>query len=102
MYNGSERLPTIDANFAATSFGTDGGDLLNNDDVASVLTLPVPGVSALLFKDISFVENLTHQVRLACSTAAPTAPNAMRDHPQPDFSSQPLLEQSFRYHADHC
>ncbi len=77
IYNGSERLPTIDPNFAATSFGTDGGDLLNNDDVIGPDASGTWGI-ALLFKDISFVENLTHQVRLAFYGGT-NSPYAMRD-----------------------
>jgi hypothetical protein len=77
MYDGSERLPTLDANFAATSFGWDGGDLLNNDDVMGTDASGTWGI-ALLFKDISFVENLTHQVRLAFYGGT-NSPYSMRD-----------------------
>ncbi len=77
IYNGSERLPTIDANFAATSFGTDGGDLLNNDDCLGADASGTWGIG-LLFKDISFIENLTHQVRVVFYGGT-NDPKAMRD-----------------------
>ena len=84
IYNGSERLPTIDANFAATSFGWDGGDLLNNDDVMGTDASGTWGVG-LLFKDISFIENLTHQVRVVFYGGT-NDPKSMRDSRSSAFS----------------
>ncbi|GAB7079232.1 outer membrane homotrimeric porin [Megalodesulfovibrio paquesii] len=67
--NGSEQMPSVSADWNPTTFAWDSGKLLSSDDIlagTAALNHNNPagkwGV-ALLFKDISLVEDLTHQVR---------------------------------------
>lgn len=67
--NGSEQLPMVAGDWNPTSFAWDGGDLISSGgflagtaDLSHNNPAGKWGV-ALLFKDISFVEDLTHQVR---------------------------------------
>ena len=71
IYNGSERMPSIDANFNATTFGYNGGDALGRGNNAlsnangyDATTAGTWGV-ALQLNDISFIEDLTHQFIVA-------------------------------------
>lgn len=62
--NGSEMMPSIDPGFYGTTFGTDGYNILSSGDIVSYHAFGTMGV-ALLLKDISFVEDLTHTLRIA-------------------------------------
>ncbi|AGW13932.1 outer membrane homotrimeric porin [Megalodesulfovibrio gigas] len=84
--NGSEQLPMIAADWNPTTFAWDGGSLLTTDDLlanSAGLTHNNPagkwGV-ALLLKDISLMEDLTHQLRfLYASGTNSSKSRRMRD-----------------------
>lgn len=61
-YNGSERMPSIEAAFEGTSFGYDGG-WFDNYDVLGKNAAGTWGLG-LRFKDISFMDKLTHALQL--------------------------------------
>ena len=78
IYNGSERMPSIDPNFGATTFGTDFSELLNCN-IAFGKDLTGTWGLGLLFKDLSIIENLTHQIRLVFY-AGTSSTRSMRDY----------------------
>lgn len=61
-YNGSERLPTIDPDIYATSYGMDGSYY---GGAIQTIGYSISGTWAILarIKDISFIDNLTHTIR---------------------------------------
>lgn len=84
IYNGSERMPSIDANFNATTYGYAGGDalgrgnfVLSNCNQADASAAGTWGI-ALQLNDISFIENLTHQIIVAY-VAGTNSTRSMRD-----------------------
>lgn len=62
-YDGSERMPTVDAGWAGSSFGFDGGYGISSDTAIGSSPVGTWGV-ALRMKDISFMEDLTHAVQV--------------------------------------
>ncbi len=78
IYNGSERLPSIAPDFTGTSYGFHGSSLLTSDSILGKNASGTWGI-ALLFQDISFVEKLTHEVRVAFFGGT-NDPAAMRDY----------------------
>lgn len=77
--NGSEQLPMAAADWNPTTFAWDGGSLLISDDLlanSAGLTHNNPAGKwgmALLFKDISVVEDLTHQLRFLYASGTNSA-----------------------------
>jgi len=65
MWNGSERLPHIDGTFQATTFGFDGQALIGSAGDALGQSAEGTWGLALQFNDISFIEDLTHQLIVA-------------------------------------
>ncbi len=84
IWNGSEKMPSISSGFNATTFGYGGGDAMgrfnttladpnqNNATAAGTWGL------ALQFNNISFVEDLTHQIIVAY-VGGTNSPRSMRD-----------------------
>ncbi len=64
IWNGSERLPELDGTFQATTYGFDGQSLLNAGDIIGQSAEGTWGLS-LQFNDISFIEDLTHALRIS-------------------------------------
>ena len=62
-YDGSERMPTVDAGWSGSSFGFDGGYGISSDTILGTSPVGTWGV-ALRMKDISFMENLTHAIQV--------------------------------------
>lgn len=62
-YDGSERMPTIDASWQGSSFGFDGGYGISTDTVLGTSPVGTWG-AALRVKDITFIEDLTHAVQV--------------------------------------
>ena len=62
-YDGSERMPTVDASWTGSSFGFDGGYGISADTALGSSPVGTWGV-ALRAKDISFFENLTHTLQV--------------------------------------
>ena len=62
-YDGSERMPTVDASWTGSSFGFDGGYGISSDTVLGTSPVGTWGV-ALRMKDISFMEDLTHAIQV--------------------------------------
>ena len=62
-YDGSERMPTVDAGWSGSSFGFDGGYGISSDTILGTSPVGTWGV-ALRMKDISFMEDLTHIFRV--------------------------------------
>lgn len=62
-YDGSERMPTVDASWSGSSFGFDGGYGISADTVLGTSPVGTFGV-ALRMKDISFIEDLKHAVQV--------------------------------------
>ncbi len=80
MYNGSERMPVLSGGLAGTSFGMDGADLVGMSALLSADNeyMGTWGVG-LQFGDISFIEDLTHQLRVVFFGGT-SSPRAMRDY----------------------
>ena len=62
-YDGSERMPTVDAGWSGSSFGFDGGYGISSDTILGTSPVGTWGI-ALRMKDISFMENLTHAIQV--------------------------------------
>ncbi len=62
-YDGSERMPTVDASWSGSSFGFDGGYGISSDTALGTSPTGTWGV-ALRMKDISFMEDLTHAIQV--------------------------------------
>ena len=62
-YDGSERMPTVDAGWSGSSFGFDGGYGISSDTILGTSPVGTWGV-ALRMKDISFMEDLSHVLRV--------------------------------------
>ena len=62
-YDGSERMPTVDASWQGSSFGFDGGFGISSDTIIGTSPVGTWG-AALRVKDISFIENLTHAIQV--------------------------------------
>ena len=80
MYNGSERMPVISGDLKATSFGMDGGSIVGMTGLLSLdnAYMGTWGVG-LQFGNISFIEDLTHQLRVVFFGGT-SSPRAMRDY----------------------
>jgi hypothetical protein len=85
IYNGSERMPSIDANFVGTTFGFNGGDGLGRANLvlanANGFDSTAAGTwgIALQLNDISFIDDLTHQIIVAY-IAGTNSTKSMRDY----------------------
>lgn len=63
-YDGSERMPTVDAGWSGSSFGFDGGYGISSDTILGTSPVGTWGRRAPALKDISFMENLTHAIQV--------------------------------------
>jgi hypothetical protein len=80
IYNGSERMPVISGGLAGTSFGMDGGDIISMSGMLGTDNDYMGTWGAgLALADISFIEDLTHQLRVVFFGGT-SHPHAMRDY----------------------
>jgi len=78
IWNGSERIPEVDGTFQATSYGFDGFSILGAGDILGQSGEGTWGL-ALALQDISFIEDLTHQLTVAVYWGT-NDPECMRDY----------------------